>query len=100
MQPAPKRSAACVLRQQRARHAFDVRDRLVLARLGESSMQPAPQRSAACALQQQRSRHALDVRAWLVLARLGESSMPRRSGRLRVRCNSTARAAHSTCAIG
>ncbi len=77
-----------------------MRDWLVLARLGESSMQPAPQWSAACALQQQRSRHALDVRAWLVLARLGESSMPRRSGRLPVRCNSTARAAPSTCAIG
>ena len=72
----------------------------MLAHLGESSLQLAPQRLAACALQQRRLRHALDVRDCLVLARLGESSMPRRSGRLPVRCNSTARAAPSTCAIG
>jgi hypothetical protein len=62
MQSAPQRSAAGVLQQQRSRHALDVRDWLVLARLGESSMQPALQHSAACALQQQRSRNAFDVR--------------------------------------
>jgi hypothetical protein len=75
MRPAPQRSAACALQQQRSRHALDVRDFLALARFGDSSMQLARQRSAACALQQQRSRHALDVRSWLVLARTGESSM-------------------------
>ena len=66
MQSAPQQSAACA---QRSRHALDVRDWLLLVRLGESSMQPALQRSAACALQQQRSGHGLDVRDWLVLAR-------------------------------
>jgi hypothetical protein len=75
MRPVPQRSAACALQQQRSRHALDVRDWFVLARLGDSSMRPAPQRSAASALQQQRSRHAFDVCDWLVLARLGEFSM-------------------------
>jgi hypothetical protein len=110
MQPAPKRSAACALQQQRSRHALGVRDWLVLARFGDSSVQPAPHQSVTCAQHQQRSRHALDVRAWLVLARLGEFSMQpalQRSaacaigiGRQPVRCNSSARATPSTCAIG
>jgi hypothetical protein len=68
MQPAPKRSAACALQQQRSRHALGVRDWLVLARFGDSSVQLSPHQSVACALDQQRSRHGLDVRAWLVLA--------------------------------
>ena len=62
VQLATQQSAICALQQQRSRHALDVRDWLMLARLGDSSMQPALQRSAACALQQQCSRHALNVR--------------------------------------
>ena len=78
-----------------------MRDRLVLARLGDSSMQPALQRSAAGVLQQRCSRHAIDVRDWLVLARFGKLACSRRlSGRLPVCCNSSARATLLTCAIG